>query len=332
MVNLDMNDFDLFNFDVSNLDMTALDAPTLDMFNLESPDFDIAANGNAPDADLDVIDDLAVPSADKKWIFDVLLKRHVKRATGKAPQDDASWPTPSELQQAYVQKLFESITDLSNFFELRKARERLGKIEHTQQERSSPDVAEKPRKRRRGLGEEDAGPDRPERPKGMSKTDWTLVNDQNTPVDLLEAVIHHRISGVEVELLCWRLLRCAMDQQQGFTMRPLWSGSRTVSTWEHFDAFSDRWQSICDNLRTGSASMPVHRRRNEARKLSNDLLNGRRDIQNQVGRDIIKKKTSKQDWIASDDFEIRDKAGELVLKGGHLGDKKRRQLAVTEMV
>lgn len=63
-------------------------------------------------------------------------------------------------------------------------------------------------------------------------------------------------------------------------------------------------------------------------KLSNDLLNGRRDIQNQVGRDTIKEKTSKQDWITSDDFEIRNKDGQLILKGGHLGDTKRRQLAI----
>lgn len=62
--------------------------------------------------------------------------------------------------------------------------------------------------------------------------------------------------------------------------------------------------------------------------MSNDLLNGRRDIQNQVGREVIKEKTSKQDWITTEDFEIRDKAGELVLKGGHLGDRKRRELAV----
>ncbi|KXH68993.1 hypothetical protein CSAL01_06610 [Colletotrichum salicis] len=63
-------------------------------------------------------------------------------------------------------------------------------------------------------------------------------------------------------------------------------------------------------------------------KLSNDLLNGRRDIQSQVGRDTIREKMTLQDWTTSDDFEIRDKAGELVLKGGHRGDKRRRQLAV----
>ncbi|OHE91935.1 hypothetical protein CORC01_12785 [Colletotrichum orchidophilum] len=265
---------------------------------------------------------------------------HVKRATGAAPEDDASWPATAVQQQAYVQKLFESITDLSDFFELRKARERLGKIAGTQPELPVPQAAENPRKRRRGHDGQAAGLDRPERPKGMSKTDWALVDDHNTPVDLLEAVIHHRISGVEVELICWRLLRYAMKQQQGFTMRPLWSGSRTVSMWEHFDTFSERWLAICENLQ--DCKMIIHSltradwfckyagapSKERGAKLSNDLLNGRRDIQNQVGRDVIKEKTSRQDWTTSDNFEIRDKAGQLVLKGGHLGDKERRQLAV----
>ncbi|KAK1723676.1 uncharacterized protein BDZ83DRAFT_580265 [Colletotrichum acutatum] len=132
-----------------------------------------------------------------------------------------------------------------------------------------------------------------------------------------------------------------MEQQLGFTMRPLWSGTRTVSTWEHFDTFSARWNSICSNLQ--DCKMILHSltradwfckyagapsKERGGAKLSNDLLNGRRDIQNQVGREMIKEKTSTQDWITTDDFEIRDKAGDLVLKGGHLGDKKRRQLAL----
>ncbi|KAK1445591.1 hypothetical protein CMEL01_09834 [Colletotrichum melonis] len=272
--------------------------------------------------------------------LDNAYERHVTRVAGEAPDNDASWPFSSEQQRAYVQRLFESITDLDDFFELKKARERLGRVANLQQDVPIAQALENPRKRRRGGDAQGGALDPASRPKGMSKTDWALLNDQGTPVDMLEAVIHHRISGVEVEMLCRRLLRCAMEQQQGFTMRPMWSGSRTVSTWEHFNTFSDRWQAICENLQ--DCKMIVHSltradwfckyagapSKERGAKLSNDLLNGRRDIQNQVGRDIIREKTSTQDWTTSDDFEIRNKAGELVLKGGHLGDKKRRQLAV----
>lgn len=140
--------------------------------------------------------------------LDSAYKRYLVRAAGKTPQEDASWPTSSKQQRGYVQRLFESITDLSNFFELRKARERLDNIKNAQQEQSEARTVETPRKRRRGRDGQDASVDRKEKPRGMSKTDWALVDDRSTPVDLLEAVIHHHISGIEVELLCWKLLVC----------------------------------------------------------------------------------------------------------------------------
>ncbi|KAI3530573.1 hypothetical protein CSPX01_14763 [Colletotrichum filicis] len=274
--------------------------------------------------------------------LDDAYDRHLRRAAGAAPEDDPSWPASPAKQQAYVRKLFESATDLSDFFELRKARERLNNIRNIQQGDSVQEAEANPRKRRRALNGQPADQDLAARPKGMSKSDWALLDAKNTPVDLLEAVVHHRISSIEIEILCWKLLCCAMEQQQGFTMRPLWSGTRTVSTWEHFDTFSERWQAICDNIQ--DCKMIIHSltradwfckyagapSKERGAKLSNDLLNGRRDIQNQVGRDIIKERTSQQEWVASESFEIRDRHGDLISKGGHLGDIKRRQLAVRD--
>ncbi|KAK1590326.1 uncharacterized protein LY79DRAFT_590528 [Colletotrichum navitas] len=272
--------------------------------------------------------------------LDDAYERHVKRAAGKAPDEDASWPSSAEQQRAYVESLFGHVTDLGNFYELRKARERLAKLE-SQQGRHSSEAAETPsRKRRRGAGGQDASFDAAVRPKGISKTDWALTDAESAPVELLEAVIHYQISDVEIELLCWRLLRAAMEMQLGFTMRPLWSGSKTIAMWEHFDTFAERWQAISENVL--DCKILIHSltradwickyagapSKERGGKLNNDLLNGRRDIQNQVGRDVIKQKTLRQDWTTSEDFEIRNKEGELVLKAGHLGDKKRRQLAV----
>lgn len=92
-----MSNFELFDFDMSNFDMSDLDMASFGHSNL-----DILNNGIAPDAfqwtneehptagympsatpateeksafqaDLEVIDDPSVPSASKKWMFDVLL-------------------------------------------------------------------------------------------------------------------------------------------------------------------------------------------------------------------------------------------------------------------
>ncbi|OHW95836.1 hypothetical protein CSPAE12_05412 [Colletotrichum incanum] len=273
--------------------------------------------------------------------LDNAYERHVKRASGAAPKNDASWPTSAEQQRAFVERLVGHITDLGNFYELRKARERLAKLQYSRQGQGQLGAAERPsKKQRRGVEEQDVDLDVPVRPKGISKTDWALMDAESTPVELLDAIIHYRISDVEIELLCWRILRAAMETQLGFTLRPLWSGSKTVSTWEHFDTFAERWQAICENVLDCKiilhsltradwvckyAGAPTKER---SAKLNNDLLNGRRDIQNQVGRDVIKEKTSRQDWTTSEDFDIRNEEGELVVRGGHLGDKKRRQLAV----
>ncbi|GJC78728.1 hypothetical protein ColLi_01566 [Colletotrichum liriopes] len=282
-----------------------------------------------------------VQNMDHFMELDDAYERHVKRAAGASPNDDASWPASAEQQRAYVERLVGHITDLGNFYELRKARERLAKLEASRQGQDQLEVAERSsKKQKRGAEEQDADVDVPVRPKGISKTDWALMDAESTPVELLDAVIHYRISDVEIELLCWRLLRAAMEMQLGYTLRPLWSGAKTVSTWEHFDTFAERWQAICENVLDCKiivhsltradwvckyAGAPTKER---GAKLNNDLLNGRRDIQNQVGRDIIKEKTSRRDWTTSEDFEIRNKEGELVVRGGHLGDKKRRQLAV----
>ncbi|EFQ33807.1 uncharacterized protein GLRG_08951 [Colletotrichum graminicola M1.001] len=138
--------------------------------------------------------------------LDDAYERHVKRAAGKAPHEDASWPSSAEQQRAYVKSLFDHVTDLGNFYELRKARERLAKLE-SQYGRGSSEAAETTsRKRRRGAEGQDAGFDVAARPKGISKTDWALTDTESTPVELLEAVIHYHISDVEIELLCWRLL------------------------------------------------------------------------------------------------------------------------------
>ncbi|WYZ44899.1 hypothetical protein EsH8_VIII_000215 [Colletotrichum jinshuiense] len=279
--------------------------------------------------------------------LDAAYSTHVKRQPGMAPEDDPTWPHTAEKQREYVGALYNSITNMQDFYELRKARATVKErtkngingpeandLNGEYLDNNGPGLAGRKRKR---AGDNDEH--RP-RPKGISKADWTLVDVGSTPLDQLEAVIHHRISDIEIEILCWKLLVSAKNAQRGITMRPLWSGTRTVSTWNHYDTFGERWAAICAEILDCKilihsltradwiakfAGAPVKER---GAKLSNDLLNGRRDVQNQVGREVIKEKTSSQDWMTSEDFKIRTRDGELVIRGAQLGDKTRRQLAI----
>ncbi|KAF4867697.1 hypothetical protein CGCSCA1_v013143 [Colletotrichum siamense] len=283
---------------------------------------------------------------------DEAYARHVKRPAGTSPEEDASWPQTLEKRSAYVRDMYNAITQTDDFFELRKAKERLAKVRakvgntDAQASRDSDnsddrDVEDNGSRKRRKTGNAAKGSD--ERPKGMSKSDWDLLHEVQ-PVHRLNAVIHHKISSIELEILCWRLLLAAEDAQRGFTMKPLWSGHRTVSTWDHYETFSDRWSAMCRELLDCKilvhsllradwfnkfASAPAKER---GAKLSNDLLNGRRDIQNEIGRNIIRQKTSDNEWTTSENFEIRRRDGELVHKGSQIGDKARRQLAKRQAV
>ncbi|KAJ0337883.1 hypothetical protein COL154_012657 [Colletotrichum chrysophilum] len=265
--------------------------------------------------------------------------RHVKRQPGLTPEEDHSWPQSTEKCIEYIQEMYSAITSTNDFFELRKAKERLAKVRAKTADSKLPEAQEQgvsgssatndPRKRKATE----------ERPKGLSKADWDLLKEDNSASDRLNTVIHHKITDVEIEVICWQLLIAAEDAQRGFTMKPLWSGERTVSTWDHFTTFGERWSAMVKELLDCKilvhsllradwfakfATAPTKER---AAKLSNDLLNGRRDVQNQAGREIIREKTAANEWTSAEDFEIRTKDGQLVHKGGQIGDNARRQLA-----
>ncbi|KAK2774079.1 hypothetical protein CKAH01_13302 [Colletotrichum kahawae] len=276
--------------------------------------------------------------------LDEAYNRHVRRPPGTAPEQDPSWPSTTEKRVEYVREMYIAIVKTDDFFELRKARERMSKAMArvsngaVQQEQGSSDNDSRKRKTTATNGKAS------ERPKGLSKADWELLSETNSAMDRLNAVIHHKIVNVELEIACWRLLLAAEDAQLGFTMKPMWSGHRTVSTWDQFNTFGERWSAMCGELLdckilvhsllradwfSKFASAPNKER---AAKLSNDLLNGRRDVQNQVGRNVIRERTANEEWQASEDFEIRTREGSLVHQGNQIGDRTRRQLAKRQKV
>ncbi|KAL0775888.1 hypothetical protein CaCOL14_007175 [Colletotrichum acutatum] len=121
-----------------------------------------------------------IQSMDHFAEVDNAYERHVKRAAGAPPEDDPSWPVSSEKQREYVQRLFENITDLSDFFELRKARERLGNIANAQKNPATPEDEGNPRKRRRGRSSQNVDIV-PTRPKGITFCNGTAARLYNAP-------------------------------------------------------------------------------------------------------------------------------------------------------
>ncbi|KAF9880124.1 hypothetical protein CkaCkLH20_02078 [Colletotrichum karsti] len=267
---------------------------------------------------------------------------HVQKKAGIAPLDDPTWPIEDDEQLDCVKTLFEQITNMSDFYELRKAQERLkacGVGEEGDDSTTTAASDETATRKRRRTTTGSSRTDRP-RPKGVSKADWDLMDPDNSPADLLTIIVHTQVSDLEIELMCWKLLVAAMNAQRGFTMRPRWCGQRAISTWDYFETFAERWEVICAQLLdckllihsltrpdwfSKFAGAPVKER---ASKLSNDVLNGRRDVQNQVGRELIKAKTQTNEWETSKSFEIRSKNGEVISKGAKIGDGVRRRLAV----
>ncbi|KAF6791046.1 hypothetical protein CSOJ01_14422 [Colletotrichum sojae] len=281
--------------------------------------------------------------------LDDVYNRHVRRESGIPSEEDSTWPRDAETQRQYVGKMFKHIVHTDNFYELRKARERLAIVKAknggkstSPEEPSEKDDGEPPKKRaRKPKGGKDTSRAQA-RPRGVNKSDWELMDENITPAECLKAVTHHEFTNVEIELLCWKLLFAAMEAQKGFTMRPLWAGHRTVTTFNDYKTFADRWNSMCEELMDCKilvhsltradwfvkfASAPAKER---SAKLNNDLLNGRRDVQNQVGREIIQERTESKDWMTSEDYEIRTKDGQVVCQGSKIGDKTRRQLAIRE--
>ncbi|TDZ49709.1 hypothetical protein CTRI78_v007908 [Colletotrichum trifolii] len=270
--------------------------------------------------------------AEVKWAYDT----HLKWETRLAPEDDFSWPNTTDKEREYVEAMFNSIVNTDNFFELRKARERLKRA--TASLGSGGGAGSK---RKRDMDHDDgAESSNEDKPHGISKLDWDLVNGTKTPFQLLGTVIHHNITDVEIELLCWNLLNTAKMAQLGFSMRPPWSGQKSASSWNQFDTFQERWSAMCDELLDCKtlvhsltradwfarfASAPSEER---GGKLTNEVLNAKRDVQNQIGREIIKEKTGAKEWRNFEDFRIRTKDGELVYDGSHLGDAAQRDLAM----
>ncbi|KAE9571546.1 hypothetical protein CGCF415_v015352 [Colletotrichum fructicola] len=83
-------------------------------------------------------------------------------------------------------------------------------------------------------------------------------------------------------------------------MKPNWASSGTPK-WEQYPSFASRWDAVCDNLRHHKVIVHSLFRQNwgdrltaapageRKLKLGNKAINAKRDVQNRVGRETLRR-------------------------------------------
>ncbi|OBS20788.1 hypothetical protein FPOA_07129 [Fusarium poae] len=150
------------------------------------------------------------------------LSRPPANATTTRHANDPSFPRTMQDYRNCVKQMFEAICDWSS---TREWRAKMGHPLATQ-------WVEKVKRNRRNLGLSTAASD-------LTDEDLAPPASEMPPVDeQWKNVIHRRLSDIEIELLCAKILGEAMFAQEGRNFIPLWSNSETQ--WEEFDSFGQR--------------------------------------------------------------------------------------------
>ncbi|KAF6785746.1 hypothetical protein CSOJ01_15537 [Colletotrichum sojae] len=218
-------------------------------------------------------------------------EHHIRRNVPPA-EADPTWPSTEEMRRMYVRQIYEAIMNTTKFQEREEALQKLAKLEA----KKSADVngATKPKqtlKRKRG-------DDKPEKFKGLNATDAVYANPDSTPMDILRAAA-----------------RCKC--QRGWELRLQWSGEGSPS-WEHYETFADRWEQMCYNKRHHKVTLhsalrgdwidrlvagPVGERK---LKLGNKSLNCARDLQNKLGRQVMKERKECEEGAGGDEQAVEE--------------------------
>ncbi|KAJ0362048.1 hypothetical protein COL26b_013495 [Colletotrichum chrysophilum] len=209
-----------------------------------------------------------ISSIDHSTNVEKAYYRHVRKDAPDAA-DDHTWPDTRDKMFAYIQQAVEAILDTSNFHEkdiaLQKARawEAYEVTKKVVEDEMNTLAAQPSRKRKRQT-------EIPKKPSPMTKLETTYADPRSSPSKLLQAA------------------RSATSVQAGNTMRPNWASSGTPK-WEQYPSFASRWDAVCDNLRNWgdrSTAAPAGERK---LKLGNKAINAKRDVQNRVGRETLRR-------------------------------------------
>ncbi|KAJ0269056.1 hypothetical protein COL940_012812 [Colletotrichum noveboracense] len=71
-------------------------------------------------------------------------------------------------------------------------------------------------------------------------------------------------------------------------MKPNWASSGTPK-WEQYPSFASRWDAVCDNLRNWGDRLTAAPAGERKLKLGNKAINAKRDVQNRVGRETLRR-------------------------------------------
>ncbi|KAI8309979.1 hypothetical protein K4K59_008693 [Colletotrichum sp. SAR11_240] len=217
--------------------------------------------------------------------------RHVRKDVPDIANDH-TWPDTQDKMVTYIQQAVEAILDTSNFHEkdiaLEKARawEAYEVAQKAAEDEMNTLSAQATLKRKRQI-------DVPKKPSPMTKLEMTYADPRSSPSKLLHAAVHHELRDIEVE-------RSAMSVQTGKTMKPYWASSGTPK-WERYPSFASRWDAVCHNLRHHKVTVHSLLRQSwgdrltaspageRKLKLGNKAINAKRDVQNRVGRETLRR-------------------------------------------
>ncbi|KAF4837384.1 hypothetical protein CGCSCA4_v011911 [Colletotrichum siamense] len=221
-----------------------------------------------------------ITSIDHSTSVEKAYYRHVRKDAPDIASDN-TWPDTQDKMFAYIQQAVEAILDTSNFHEkdiaLEKARawEAYEVTQKAAEDEINTLSAQATRKRKRQT-------EVPKKPSPMTKLETTYADPSSSPSKLLHAA------------------RSAMSVQAGNTMKPNWASSGTPK-WEKYPSFASRWDAVCSNLRHHKVIVHSLLRQNwgdrltaapageRKLKLGNKAINAKRDVQNRVGRETLRR-------------------------------------------
>ncbi|KAF4930695.1 hypothetical protein CGCVW01_v000850 [Colletotrichum viniferum] len=207
-----------------------------------------------------------VDSADRAVALGKAYERFFRQES-TSRGDDPSWPTTENRRRDYIQKMHDAIVDTSCFQEKADALRKKAQLDakHIADENNNDPGQSSKRKR---------GQDAPKKIPGLSHADAVYVDPSSSPADILRAAARCDLTNIEIS---------AMDIQEGWELKLRWTGE-SCPKWEPYRTFADRWEQMCYNMRL---------------KVSNKQLNNTRDIQNQAGRETIKRRKLEEEASGS---------------------------------
>ncbi|KAI8197676.1 hypothetical protein KHU50_009404 [Colletotrichum sp. SAR 10_65] len=215
-----------------------------------------------------------IHSADQAVALGTAYERFFRQES-TSREDDPSWPTTEDRRREYIQKMHDAIVDTSCFQEKVDAVRKKAQLDAKQAKAvADGNVAGQNNNNPGPSSKRKHGQDASKKIPGLSHTDAVYADPGSSPADILRAAARCNLTNIEIS---------AMDIQDGWELKLRWTGE-SCPKWEPYGTFADRWEQMCYNMKL---------------KVSNKQLNNTRDIQNQTGRETIKRRKLEEEASSS---------------------------------